>query len=178
MFSGKRVGIVVAVVLVVCVLLFCNVASVVEAKPRSTAVTATPAKTPTATPAKTPTALTISAPSTAPVKKSFSITGQLTLNGAPFAKSATVYLQSLNGNTWTTIASQSVTTGIYSFTQTETTAKTYQFRASYAGSATYVSSTSPTATVSVKPATISTALTISAPSSAQLKQSFSITGKL
>jgi hypothetical protein len=166
MFAEKRVGIVLAVLLLICALLFCNANAVVEAKSPTIKVT----------PAKIPTTLTISAPSSTQVKQSFSITGKLTTNSAALSKSK-VSLQRLNGNTWTTLASQTVT-GTYSFSWTETTANTYQYRTTYAGSAPYVSATSPTATVTVTPAKISTTLTISAPSSTQVKQSFSITGKL
>src|SRR5665647_2443575 len=102
MFGEKRGVIVVAAVLVICALLFCNATPAVEAK--------------------TPTVLTISAPSSAPVSKPFSITGQLTSNGASFT--GTVFLQRLSGSTWTTLASKTVT-GTYSFSWTETTAKTY-----------------------------------------------------
>jgi hypothetical protein len=127
--------IVVAVVLVICALLFCNASAAIEAK------------SPTVTPSKISTAITISAPPSAQVKQSFTITGKLTANGASFTKS-TVSLQRLSGSTWTTIASQTVT-GTCSFSRTETTANTYKYRTTYAGSAPYVSSTSPTATVTV-----------------------------
>jgi len=88
--------------LVICALLFCNANAVVEAKPA------------TATSAKIPTALTISAPPSAQVRQSFSITGQLTANGAPCTKQV-VYLQRLGGTTWTIINAQYVSTGTYSF---------------------------------------------------------------
>jgi hypothetical protein len=138
-FAEKRVVFIAAVVLVVCALLVCNAVPAKEAKPRST--------TATVTPAKTPTALAIAAPSSAQVNQSFSITGILTANGAPLTKQ-TVSLQRLRGTTWTTLASQTVT-GTYSFSRTETTANTYKYRTTYAGSAPYVSPTSPTATVTV-----------------------------
>jgi len=134
MFAEKRGVIVVAVVLVIGALLFCNANAVVEAK------------TPTVTPVKISTALTISAPSSTQVKQSFSISGQLTANGASFT--GTVSLQRLSGTTWTAIASQTVS-GTYSFSRTESTAAAYQYRTTYTGSAPYVSSTSPTATVTV-----------------------------
>src|ERR1035437_4640120 len=167
MFTEKRGMIVVAVVLLTCGLLLSNANVVVEARPLSTIKVTT---------AKISTALTISAPSSTQVKQSFSVTGKLTANNAALSKS-TVSLQRLNGNTWTTIASQT-TTGTYSFSRTETTANTYQYRTTYTGSAPYASSTSQAAKVTVTAATISTALTISAPSSTQVKQSFSVTGKL
>ena len=140
MFTEKRMVIVVAAVLVTCGLLLSNASSIVEAKPLGTATTATPTKTITA--------LTISAPPSAQVQVPFSITSQLTSNGALFTKSATVYLQRLNGNAWTTLASKTAT-GTYSFSRTETSANTYQYRTTYAGSATSASSTSPTDTVNV-----------------------------
>ena len=163
MFAEKRGVIVVAVVLVICALLFCNANALVEAK------------TPVVTD-KASTALTISAPSSAQVKQSFLITGQLTANRALSTK-CVVLLQRLSRNTWTTITSQTIT-GTYSFSRTETAANTYQYRTIYAGNAPYVSAISPTATVTVTPVKISTALTISAPSSTQVKQSFSISGQL
>src|SRR5271157_5341354 len=141
MFAEKRVVLVAAVVLVVCGLLLSNASPVIEAKPISAAVKATPAKTSTA--------LTISAPSSARVKQSFSITSKLTANGARLSKSI-VYLQRFNGNTWATLASQVATTGTYFFSRTETTASTYQYRTTYTGSTSCASATSPTATVNVK----------------------------
>jgi 5-hydroxyisourate hydrolase-like protein (transthyretin family) len=150
--------IVLAAVLVICALLFCNATPTIEAKSL--------------------TALRISAPSSAQVKQSFSITGTLTANGAPLTKQ-TVSLQRLSGKTWIALTStQTATTGSYSFSRTETTANTYQYRTTYAGSTSYASATSSTAAVTVKPATISTALTISASSPDQVKQSFSISGQL
>ena len=128
MFAKKRGVIVVAAVLVTCALLFCTATPAVEAK--------------------APTSLTISAPTSAQVKQSFSITGKLTANGAPLTKRLS--LQRLNGNTWITLASQT-TTGTYSFIRNETAANTYKYRTTYAGSALYVSSTSPTVTVNIKP---------------------------
>ena len=163
MFAEKRGVIVVAVVLVVCALLFYNANAVVEAKPA------------TATSAQISTTLIISAPPSAQVRQSFSITGKLTANGAPLTKQV-VYLQRLAGTTWTIINAQYVRTGTYSFSRTETTANTYQYRTTYTASAPYVSSTSPTATVTVTSAQIPTTLTISAPSSAPVNQPFSISG--
>ena len=173
MFAEKKGVIVVVVMLVICSLLVCNAAPAVEAKtPTATKVT----------PAKTSTALTISAPSTVEVKKSFSIAGQLTSNGAPFTKQ-TVSLQRLGGTTWTTIASQFATTGAYSFSRTETTATTYQYRITYAGSATYVSATSPTVAVNIKPTPkptpTPTTLTIATSNATPaLNQSFTLSGTL
>jgi hypothetical protein len=120
--------IVVAVVLVTCALLFCNATAVVEAK--------------------ISTALTVSGPSSAQVKQSFSITGKLTANGATLTNKI-VSLQRLSGTAWTTLASQTATTGTYSFSRTETTAAACQYRTIYAGSASYTSATSPTVTVTV-----------------------------
>ena len=127
MSAEERGVIVVAVVLVVCGLLLCLANAEVEAKPLS--------------------ALTISAPSSAQVNQPFSITGKLTANGAVLTKQ-TVSLQRLS-TTWITVASQTATTGTYSFSRTETTAATYQYRTTYAGSAFHVSATSPTITVTV-----------------------------
>jgi hypothetical protein len=128
MFAEKRSVIVVAVVLVVCGLLFCNANAVVEARSSS--------------------ALTISAPSSAKVNQPFTLSGTLTANGAALTKQ-TVSLQRLSGTTWTTLASQTATIGTYSFSRTETTATTYQYRTVYAGAAPYASSISPTVTVTV-----------------------------
>jgi hypothetical protein len=74
-----------------------------------------------------PPTLTISAPSSAQVNQAFSITGKLTGNGARLTKQ-TVSLQRLNGTTWTTLASQTATTGTYSFNRTETPATIYRYR--------------------------------------------------
>ncbi len=157
----KRVAIAVAVA-VICALVFCNAAPVIQAKTPSTTVAA----------AKT--TLTILAPSLVPVRQSFSISGQLTSNGAPFTRSI-VYLQRFNGNTWTNIAMKAVT-GTYSFTLTEITSNTYQYRTTYAGSATYASATSPVVQVQVRaPTQLSAAANLT---SVLVNQNFTINGRL
>jgi 5-hydroxyisourate hydrolase-like protein (transthyretin family) len=164
MFAEKRVVIVVAV-LVVCALLFNTAAPVLEAKTPSTAAPVTVATT----------ALTNSAPSSALVKHSFSITGQLTSNGASLTKRTTVSLQRFNGEKWTTIASTTIT-GTYSFSRTETTANTDQYRTTYAGSATFASATSPIVQVHVRvPTQLSAAANLTSVAS---NQNFTINGTL
>ena len=157
----KRVAIAVAVA-VICALVFCNAAPAIQAKTPSTTVAA----------AKT--TLTILAPSSVPVRQSFSISGQLTSNGSPFTRSI-VYLQRFNGNTWTNIAMKAVT-GTYSFSLTEITSNTYQYRTTYAGSATYASATSPVVQVQVRaPTQLSAAANLT---SVLVNQNFTINGRL
>ncbi len=100
--------------------------------------------------ARISTILTASAPSSALVNQNFSVTGQLTANGAPFP-TRTVYLQrSTNNVTFMNVTSMKTNdTGGYAFSRTESATGIYYYRTAYDGNATYANATSNVVNVTV-----------------------------
>ena len=126
------------------------------------------------------TSLTISAPSTGITGTAFNITGVLTDTTTSTALVGTVQLQQYVSSAWQNVKSMTTgSNGAYSFSVSEPSAATYQFRTTYAGTSGKTSATSSTASVVISvPPVDTTSLTISAPSTGTTNTSFNITGVL
>jgi len=123
----------------------------------------------------------ITAPTTVYTNQKFNVTGALKANGAWFRWNFITLQRSTNNikwNTVTTFPNSGSTT--YKFTTTETTAGTVYYRTTYAGDATHLNATSNVVKVTVKAHTVKTPtkLTATAPTTATVNKSFSITSKL
>jgi thiol-disulfide isomerase/thioredoxin len=124
-----------------------------------------------------PTALSAASTATPAVNQNFTINGALTAGTTPIA-GATIQLQKNVSGAWTNVTGKTNKThsdGAYNITTSEPTAGTYQYRTTYAGTATYTSATSSVITVSVTKR--STTLTASTATPA-VNQNFTINGTL
>jgi serine-aspartate repeat-containing protein C/D/E len=145
MYAEKRVVIVVAVVLVVCALLFCNADAVVEAKPASTTLTATtsnPRPAVNATPAVKPASTTLTATTSNPspaVKQSFTLSGTLTANGTAVPnEQITLLSRQSSANQGAPLGTATTTAnGSYSITVSIPTQDTYTLQATFYGDSAY-----------------------------------------
>ena len=102
---------------------------------------------------------------TAPVNTNFTINGTLSVTGGTGIPVATIQLQNSTDNTtWTNVTTVATnvtdSNGNYHFSNNESVAGTYYYRAAYSGNATYGSVTSNT--VSVNVIKTATALTLTA----------------
>jgi hypothetical protein len=101
---------------------------------------------------KQSTTLTAASTATPAVNQNFTINGTLKAGTAPIT-GATIQLQKNISGTWTNVAGKTSKTqsdGAYNITTSEPTAATYQYRTTYAGTATYLSATSNMVNVTVK----------------------------
>ena len=145
MYAEKRVVIVVAVVLVVCALLFCNANAIVEAKPASSTLTATtsnPSPAFNATPAVKPASTTLTATTSNPsptINRSFTLSGTLTANSTAVSNErVTLLSRQSSANQWATLGTATTTAnGSYSLTVSIPTQDTYTLQATFYGDSAY-----------------------------------------
>ena len=147
MYAEKRVVIVVAVVFVVCALLFCNAAPAIAATPASATLTATTNTTTravnrNATPAVKPASTTLTATTnttTPATNQPFTLSGTLTANGTPLP-GKTITLTSIalgrtdpSGN-WSVVGTTTTdAVGTYTFTHNEPVQGSYSYTAIFPG---------------------------------------------
>ncbi|MGB9211538.1 MAG: Ig-like domain repeat protein, partial [Halobacteriota archaeon] len=114
--------------------------------------------------AKMPTALTIAAPASALMMQNFTVNGTLSASAVGIGNVTTALQRSTDNATWTNVTTNVTnTTGGYQFSNNESAANTYYYRAVYDGNATYTNATSNTVNVTV--AKMPTALTLTASNS-------------
>jgi len=119
MYAEKRVVIVVAVVFVVCALLFCNAAPAVEAL--------------------TPSTLTITTSNANPaVNQPFTLSGTLKAGTTPLSGSSITLSRKDPSGTWSTVGTTTTdANGAYTFTRSESTQGIYSYQAVFVGNVTY-----------------------------------------
>jgi hypothetical protein len=107
----------------------------------------------------------------------FSISGDLDARqGVSHGAGIALQRSTDNAFTWNTVITTTTDNGgHYQFTQTESAAGSYWYRTTFDGTATDASSASPPVMVTAGPAT---ALTATAPASAESSQDFTVTGQL
>jgi len=145
MYAEKRVVIVVAVVFVVCALLFCNAAPAIAATPASATLTATTNTTTravnrNATPAVKPASTTLTATTnttTPATNQPFTLSGTLTANGTPLPGKLISLGRTDPSGTWSVVNTTTTTNGAYTFTRSESTQGRYSYQAVFAGDTTY-----------------------------------------
>jgi len=137
------------------------------------------------TPQQKATTLSLAALNTTlPLGKTLNLTGTLKESqGSKAIPDAFVTIQySADGGAWSLLGQKITnTTGVYSLDHTPIAAGTYQYRALYAGSATYTASESPVVRVTFSPLPPSSAtnITLSAlPTSLRIQQTLNLTGVL
>lgn len=137
------------------------------------------------TPQQKATTLSLTALNTTlPLGKTLNLTGTLkeSQGGKAIPDALVVVQYSPDGGTWSLLGQKITnTTGAYSIDHTPIAAGPYQYRALYAGSATFTSSESPTVSVTFSPLPPSSAtnITLSAsPTSLRIQQTLNLTGVL
>jgi Bacterial Ig-like domain len=123
------------------------------------------------------TILNATAPTTAYATKNFTVKGQLTANGTGIIGKTITLQRSTNGITWSTLKTNvTIAGGSYQFARNESAAGVYYYRTTFAGDTAYTNATSNVVTVTISK--LPTALTIIAPSVADVNKSFTVSGKL